>query len=76
MKRAKVTVSEVQVECPYCEEILPNPEGASGHNSTVATLAPTATCDQCGKAFEVPSLVMALGTTLRFRARSARREHA
>ena len=67
MKRARIYLAEVRVECPHCEDPIPNVEGDSTWGECVGGQTGKVTCDECGATFVIPDVYQRVGTRLRFR---------
>jgi ribosomal protein S27E len=55
-KVAKAKILMFDLECPYCGDLLPSPEGTqtfSIHESCPSNL----TCESCGKTAKTPSVI-------------------
>ena len=56
MRTAIVTVQEVTVQCPHCDDNLLNDEDSNNHSECVFASAGVVTCAACARTFVVPDL--------------------
>lgn len=56
MKRARVVIRQVSVDCPHCDTSLPNEEGNDNHTYMLFAAAGPVKCPNCGQEFVVPDL--------------------